>query len=72
MAAGDQVHVLATDPEGVRVLEFTNEGEIVRYWGDYSVGPDGFSLVGGIAADPSAGIWVVDTGNNRLMHFQVP
>ena len=72
LAAGDQVHVLATDPEGVRVLEFTNEGEIVRYWGDYSVGPDGFSLVGGIAADPSAGIWVVDTGNNRLMHFQVP
>jgi len=72
LAADNQAHVFATDPEGVRVLEFTNEGEIVRYWGDYSVGPDGFSLVGGIATDPQAGIWVVDTGNNRLMHFQLP
>jgi uncharacterized protein (TIGR03663 family) len=72
LAADDQIHIFATDPEGVRVLEFTTDGEIVRYWGDYSVGNDGFSLLGGIAVDPDGGVWVVDTGNDRLMHFNLP
>jgi uncharacterized protein (TIGR03663 family) len=72
LAADDQTHIFATDPEGVRVLEFTNEGEIVRYWGDYSVGSDGFALVGGIAIDPLGGVWIADTGNNRIMHFNLP
>jgi DNA-binding beta-propeller fold protein YncE len=68
----DQMHVFAADPEGVRVLQFTHEGEIVRYWGDYSVGSDGFSLVGSVAIDPLGGVWVSDTGNNRIMHFNLP
>ena len=72
LAADDQLHIFATDPEGVRVLEFTNEGEMVRFWGDYSEGNDGFSLVGAIAIDPLGGVWVTDTGNNRVMHFNLP
>ncbi|MFC1921872.1 flippase activity-associated protein Agl23 [Chloroflexota bacterium] len=68
----DQMNVFATDPEGVRVLQFTSEGEIIRYWGDYSVGSDGFSLVGSVAVDPLGGVWVSDTGNNRIMHFNLP
>ena len=72
LAADDQIHIFAGDPEGVRVLEFNNQGEIVRYWGDYSVGSDGFALVGGIAIDPSGGVWVADTGNSRIMHFNLP
>lgn len=68
----DQFQVFATDPEGVRVLVFTNEGEIIRYWGDYSVGSDGFGLVGAVAVDPQGGIWVSDPGNNRIMHFSQP
>jgi predicted membrane-bound mannosyltransferase/sugar lactone lactonase YvrE len=72
LAADDQIHIFATDPEGVRVLEFNNEGEIVRYWGDYSVGSDGFSLVGGITIDPDGGVWIADTGNSRIMHFNLP
>ena len=72
LAADDQIHIFATDPEGVRVLEFTNEGENVRYWGDYSVGNDGFALLGGITIDPLGGVWIADTGNNRLMHFNLP
>jgi len=30
-----------------------------------------FGLVGALASDHSGGLWVVDTGNNRLMHFEV-
>jgi hypothetical protein len=66
------LQLFAVDPEGVRVLVFTNEGEIIRYWGDYSVEDDGFSLVGAVAADPEGGVWVSDTGNNRIMHFTLP
>lgn len=72
LAADEQIHIFATDPEGVRVLEFTSEGEIVRFWGDYSVGNDGFGLVGAIAIDPAAGVWITDAGNNRIMHFNLP
>jgi uncharacterized protein (TIGR03663 family) len=72
LAVDDQRHVFATDPEGNRVLEFTSQGEIVRFWGDYSLGTDGFSLVGSVANDPQGGVWVSDTGNSRLMHFTLP
>ncbi|MGW8143248.1 MAG: flippase activity-associated protein Agl23 [Anaerolineales bacterium] len=72
LAADDQLHIFATDPEGVRVLEFTNQGEIIRYWGDFSLGSDGFSLVGAIAVDEAGSVWVTDTGNNRVMHFTLP
>ena len=72
LAADEQIHIFATDPEGVRVLEFTNDGEIVLYWGDYSVGNDGFDLVGAIAVDPVSGVWLTDTGNSRIMHFNLP
>jgi DNA-binding beta-propeller fold protein YncE len=72
LAADELGHVFATDPEGYRVLEFTESGEIVRFWGDYSVGNDGFGLVGSVAIDPQGGVWVSDAGNHRLMHFNLP
>jgi DNA-binding beta-propeller fold protein YncE len=65
-------HVFVTDPEGYRVLEFTRDGQIVRFWGDYSTGPDGFGLAAGVAVDPQGGIWVTDAGNSRIMHFNLP
>jgi DNA-binding beta-propeller fold protein YncE len=72
LAADDQIHIFATDPEGVRVLELTNEGEIVRYWGDFSLESDGFSLVGAIAVEEPGSVWVTDAGNSRVMHFSLP
>ncbi|HJW90240.1 MAG TPA: flippase activity-associated protein Agl23 [Anaerolineales bacterium] len=68
----DNGRVFATDPEGYRVLEFTSDGEIVRFWGDYSLGVDGFGLAGAPAVDPQGGLWVSDPGNSRLMHFSLP
>ena len=65
-------HVFVTDPEGYRVLEFTPEGQIVRFWGDYSQGADGFGLAGAVAVDPQGGVWVTDAGNSRILHFNLP
>jgi DNA-binding beta-propeller fold protein YncE len=63
-------HVFVSDPEGYRILEFTNEGEFVRYWGDYGNGPGSFILPTGLAIDPATGsLWVADAGNHRLMGF---
>lgn len=72
LAVDSQGNIYATDPEGYRVLQFTSQGEFVRYWGDLSSGPDGFSLVGAVAVDDDGGIWVSDPGNNRVMHFTLP
>jgi sugar lactone lactonase YvrE len=72
LAVDDEQNVFVTDPEGYRVLEFTGEGDIVRYWGDFSQGDDGFGLAGAITIDPMGGVWVSDAGNGRLMHFSLP
>ncbi len=72
IAVDDAGYLFATDPEGYRVLQFTTQGEIMRYWGDYGLGNDGFGLVGSVAVDPTGGVWVSDTGNSRLMHFTLP
>jgi len=72
LAADAAGYIYATDPEGYRVLQFTSEGEFVRYFGDLSSGPDGFSLVGAVAVDGEGGLWVSDPGNNRILHFTLP
>jgi hypothetical protein len=64
-------NLYVTDPEGLRVLQFTTDGNFIQYWGDYSTSADGFSLVGSVQADSFGGVWVSDTDNNRLMHFSV-
>lgn len=69
---GASGRLLVADPEGYRILEFTAEGDFVRYWGDYSTGTDGFGLVSGVAFDLEGGVWVSDGANNRLLHFVLP
>jgi predicted membrane-bound mannosyltransferase/streptogramin lyase len=72
IAVDDKGRVFVTDPEGYRVLEFTDQGEFVMYWGDAGNGPDTFGLTGSVAIDPKGGVWVSDAGNSRLMHFTLP
>ncbi len=72
IAVDNRGYLFAADPEGYRVLQFTDAGQFVQYWGDFSTGADGFGLVGGLSPDIEQGIWVVDTNNNRLMHFNLP
>jgi predicted membrane-bound mannosyltransferase/DNA-binding beta-propeller fold protein YncE len=67
-----QGHVFITDPDGYRVIEFSSTGDIVRYWGNIGVDYGSFDLPTGIVADLQGGVWVVDSSNNRLMHFTLP
>ena len=63
--------VFVTDPEGYRILQFDLSGNFIRTWGDYSPDIDGFGLPIGIAVDPQGKVWVSDTGNNRILGFDL-
>jgi DNA-binding beta-propeller fold protein YncE len=65
-------HVFITDPEGYRVIEFTDTGEFVRTWGDFGSGPAEIGLAAGVAVDPAGFVWVTDAGNNRIMRYTLP
>ena len=70
VSANDEI--FCTDPEGYHILVFSNSGELTRYWGLFGNGPDGLNLPTGIALDLNNGIWVADSGNNRIVHFNLP
>jgi sugar lactone lactonase YvrE len=63
-------HIFISDPESCRVLEFLPDGKITRVWGQCSSSSDGFGLPDGLALD-SNGIWVSDSGNNTILHFNL-
>jgi DNA-binding beta-propeller fold protein YncE len=72
IAVSEDKHVFITDPEGYRVIEFTENGEFVRTWGDFGSGPDQIGLASGIAVDPAGFVWVTDAGNNRILRYTLP
>lgn len=65
-------HVFATDPESPRVIEYDQEGSVIRAWGDYSLGTDGFGLASGVAVASDGDVWVSDGANNVLLRFELP
>jgi len=72
IAVNDDLHVFITDPDGYRVMEFDPNGELIKTWGDSGDTSTSFGLPSGIAVDNDGGIWVTDSGNNRLMRFILP
>lgn len=72
IAVNAENHVFITDPEGYRVMEFTDSGELVRVWGDYGDTFNTFGLAAGIAVDAEGHIWVTDAAFNRIMRFTLP
>ncbi|HET9912609.1 MAG TPA: hypothetical protein VFQ13_12010, partial [Anaerolineales bacterium] len=72
IAVSEDKHVFITDPEGYRVIEFSDTGEFVRTWGDYGVGVDEIGLAAGVAIDPNGFVWVTDAGNNRILRYTLP
>ena len=72
LALNNEKHVLVTDPDGFRVLEFDQDGNFLRGWGDYSSGIDGFGAPIGIAVDPEGRVWVGDGENNYALRFTLP
>ncbi|TFH34236.1 MAG: hypothetical protein E4G99_09910, partial [Anaerolineales bacterium] len=63
--------ICTTDPEGFRVLCFESTGEFLLGWGgEFGVEANQFNLLSGIDIDSRGQVWVVDSGNNRIMRFQ--
>jgi predicted membrane-bound mannosyltransferase/DNA-binding beta-propeller fold protein YncE len=72
IAVSPNKHVFISDPEGYRVIEFTENGEFVRTWGDFGIGSNEIGLAAGITLDPQGFVWVTDAGNNRILRYQLP
>jgi DNA-binding beta-propeller fold protein YncE len=72
IAVNDDLHVFITDPEGYRVMEFDNDGKLIRVWGDFGDTNTSFGLAAGIAIDAEGHVWISDSMNNRLMRFTLP
>ncbi|MEW6566967.1 MAG: NHL repeat-containing protein, partial [Chloroflexota bacterium] len=69
LAVSPQGYVCASDPEGYLILCFDGEGEFVLGWGSFGVGLSQFGLPNGLAFDAQGLLWVVDSGNQRVMRF---
>jgi sugar lactone lactonase YvrE len=72
LAVDSQGSVFAADPEGYRIVQFSDTGEAVRSWGDYGTGLDSFGLPASAAVAPDGSVWVTDAGNSRIMRFILP
>jgi sugar lactone lactonase YvrE len=72
MALDSAGNLFVTDPEGIRVLEFSPDGKFLRGIGE-SLEPAGnFKLPAGIAIDSEDQVWVTDGAANRVMRFTLP
>ncbi len=69
LAVDAQGHVLVTDPEGYRVLEFSGEGELLQSWGQYGDSLSSMNLPTGIVVDAQGRIYVSDSQNNRVLRY---
>jgi sugar lactone lactonase YvrE len=69
-------HVYVTDALGHKVIVFDRDGTFLLTFGgkfvatDGKFAPGGLYMPNGIAADDQDGIWVVDTLNRMVHHFQ--
>jgi streptogramin lyase len=72
VAVSPDGHVFATDPDGLRVLEFTSTGEFVRGWSEFNPGFEGFNIPSGITVDPSGRVWVTDASTGQIYRFTLP
>ncbi|MBI3150828.1 MAG: TIGR03663 family protein [Chloroflexi bacterium] len=72
IAVDDNLHVFVTDPDGYRVIEFNQQGEVVRTWGEYGETLANFGLTSGIAVDAEGHVWVTDGAFNRILRFTLP
>jgi DNA-binding beta-propeller fold protein YncE len=71
IAVNDDLHVFITDPDGYRIMEFDQDGGLIRAWDDIESGA-GLGLPSGIAIDNEGHVWVTDSSNNRLRRYTLP
>ena len=61
--------ILISDPEGVRILEFSMEGEYMRGWQDLSISIDILSQPYGMDFDSQGNLWICDGASSKLLVF---
>jgi DNA-binding beta-propeller fold protein YncE len=71
IAVNNALHVFITDPDGYRVMEFDQNGELVRVWDDIET-ENSLGIPSGIAIDGEGHVWVTDSSNNRLRRYTLP
>ena len=71
IAVNDDLHVFITDPDGYRVMEFDQNGVLIRVWDDLD-SETSLGMPSGIAVDADGHVWVTDSINNRLMRYTLP
>lgn len=71
LTVSENGQVCLSDPEGYRVICFSSDGTFLTSWGDRGTGDGQFGLPIGVAFQ-GGHLWVVDSGNNRLMEFSPP
>jgi DNA-binding beta-propeller fold protein YncE len=71
LALNAQNHVLVTDPDWGRILQFDQNGNFLQLWGGF----DNATLIGnasGVAVDTEGHVWITDATNNTLLRFSPP
>ena len=65
IAVSPEKHVCVSDPEGARILCFSEEGEFLTGWHS-----PGMNLPSGVAFDENCSLWVSDAESDRLLRFK--
>jgi DNA-binding beta-propeller fold protein YncE len=71
IAVNDDLHVFITDPDGYRIMEFDQDGALLRVWDDLA-SENSLGLPSGITIDNEGHVWVTDSTNNRLRRYTLP
>ncbi len=71
IAVDENLHVFITDPDGYRIMEFDQNGAILRVWDDLE-SSESLGSPSGIAIDNDGHIWVTDSLNQRLRRYTLP
>ena len=62
-------NILATDPEGSRIFEFTTQGELVHAWTGFNLTEDIASQPVDLKFDSKGKLWVSDATSNLILAF---
>ena len=65
-------NVFTSDPEGSRIIKFSNDGALLSVFGVRGNDLSSFNLPIGLAFDVVGNLYVADSGNQRILVFQQP
>jgi len=71
IAVNDELHVFITDPDGFRVMEFDQDGTLIRVWDDLNPNSS-LGMPSGVAIDNDGHVWITDSLNNSLRRYTMP